>query len=114
MLYPYIRFYSSTTTVLPSHVQLVHACLLQYKGIRLYSHVTVRHKIEENRNLTEIDRSTRTGLERGAHYSPITFSTSPPDGIQLLRLHDPLYVRKPMLLNSSMLGLETCVETRSA
>jgi len=42
-----IRFYSSTTIFLPSHVQLVHACLFHNKGIRLYSDVTVRNKVEE-------------------------------------------------------------------
>ena len=35
-------------TTLTTHVQLVHACLLQYKGIRLYSDVTVRNKVEED------------------------------------------------------------------
>src|SRR6267154_6239915 len=50
-LYP-IRFYSSTTQLLPARSTLVHACLLQYKGIRLYTDVKVRNKVEEHRILT--------------------------------------------------------------
>ena len=38
---------------------LVHACLLQYKGIRLYSDVRVRHKVGEDRILTLLSCSFR-------------------------------------------------------
>ncbi len=49
-----------------------------------------------------------------AHHPTITLSTGPPDGIRLLCLPDPLYMRKPMLLNPSRTGLEVCGETRGA
>src|SRR5882757_10529194 len=50
-LYP-IRFYSSTTQLLPARSTSVHACFLQYKGIRLYTDVKVRNKVEEHRILS--------------------------------------------------------------
>ena len=45
-----IQSYSSTiphNITLTTHVQPVHACLLQYKGIRLYTDVSVRNKVEK-------------------------------------------------------------------
>ena len=32
---------------LTTHVQPVHACLFQYKGIRLYTDVSIRNKVEK-------------------------------------------------------------------
>ena len=55
------------------HVQLVHTCLFQYKGIRLYSDVTVGNKVEENRTMDSKPRRTdhRTGSKE--HYAPRPF-----------------------------------------
>jgi hypothetical protein len=50
ILYPFD--FTPSTQFLPSHVQLVQACLFQYKGFRLYTDVTVRNKVEEESNLT--------------------------------------------------------------
>jgi hypothetical protein len=52
-LYPFD--FTPSTQFLPSHVQLVQACLFQYKGFRLYTDVTVRNKVEEESNLTQLN-----------------------------------------------------------
>jgi hypothetical protein len=49
-LYPFD--FTPPPQFLPSHVQLVQACLFQYKGFRLYTDVSVRNKVEEESNLT--------------------------------------------------------------
>ena len=56
-----IRFYSSTTKLLPRTFNQYTLVSFQYKGIRLYSDVTVRNKVEENRILTGVQTGRTTG-----------------------------------------------------
>src|SRR5882757_10870979 len=83
-LYP-IRFYSSTTQLLPARSTSVHACFLQYKGIRLYTDVKVRNKVEEHRILTyfTIPQTIESDMRHTAaptRLRPIRGSTRGPDG----------------------------------
>jgi hypothetical protein len=53
ILYPFD--FTPPPQFIPSHVQLVQACLFQYKVFRLYTDVTVRNKVEEESDLTILE-----------------------------------------------------------
>ena len=70
-MYP-IQFSSILHKTLTTHIQLVHACFIQYKGIRLYSDVTVRNKVTEDRILTLINPPMTNRFDFLPPYEPKT------------------------------------------
>jgi hypothetical protein len=83
--------FTSSTTFLPSHVQLVQACLFQYKGFRLCTDVTVRNKAEEESALHGLLLRTFVSLSRSKIPHYVQDPTTSPIACHPLRPHT--YVR---------------------